>query len=1234
MHRSQNEQNDNHAVRVAAGDPSANDAGQNAPFFRLFQYLLFLSIAVLSIFPSVVSSQDTPTDRSTSASRDSAYYFDAGIASVREIAGERVIEGMNGVKIIHGNVTVTSDRGIHYQKSRLTYLIGNVNIDQEELHMTSEEGEYRGNKNMAILKKQVRIIDRGLRITCDEAIYYRTAERAWLKGNVVVVDSSTTLTADSLYYDKQRLISEAFGDVVIVDRDEGIRVRGNHGYYYREQGEGIMDVLPRLVVDPESNEPAVVDSDTMRFYPDEGRAVAYKRVKILKGDMVTQCDSAVVIDNEKRAELYGRPLAKQGNVSMQGDVMILGYNEEEINRIKIVGEAMIRETPRDTLIIKRDSWVVGDSMMLFVQNNRLDSIHVSGTAISEYYPQSPDRVESNYVKGDSMFFFFKNDSLSYVKIIGGSDGLYRYVNLKAGETADSLRAVIDTSLTYVPFPAEAEDVTYAGDTIQYYAKRRDLVLTKRAKVDYRGKTLIGDHITYYSNMSLLDATGTPVLVEGADKLYGNQMDYDMDTGVGLVQEGSTKFMEGYYNGKTMAKVGDNVLKVWDSRYTTCDRKVPHYHFTSGRMKVYLDDKVVTGPVVLYIGETPLAALPFFAQNIRRGRRSGILRPDFEFGFNTSRDRFVRNIGYYWATNDYTDFNIVGDFNEDKSIRTLIENRYKLRYVFNGGFKFSFLKNLTNSRSEWTLSANHNQNLGEKSSLTSDLRFVSSDRAPKAVSRLDEVADVIDRRIESRMSLRKSWNSVGFSASARRTQLLDPPFEPFLQGTTQDTMPIPNPEFNPNVVRVSTQLPSISLSIPSRSLYFGKERKQGQETLAQKVLGGIRYSPSFSMNRKTDEKKWETTEVITANAGLNFSSPFRIKFLSLSPRLAATDRFERTVVDVATHDEIDVTTTPWDTTFIQGGRTTESENFFNWNTGVGLNTNFYGTFYPELGALRGIRHTITPSASYSFQPSVQGRPSSQRVSVNLKNAIDLKVRSGDEDGKAKGGEEDEGDEEEKLRKLSGVLLWTLSSSYNPDAPSKRGWSTISSLVNLRVLGTSVSINNSIDPYSLEVESTRLTSGLTLGGTHPFGTAAEAAAPELNVVAADTAETEFDTDRYPEQDTEGEEEKGLPWNVSAAFSYSKSSFGDANSTLNLNGSISLTRSWRISYRTTYDVMDRDFLGEYISVTRDLHCWEMSFTRQKLGDEWEFYFRINLKAHPELYAEEGQRGLGRGFGSPFSY
>jgi hypothetical protein len=95
-------------------------------------------------------------------------------------------------------------------------------------------------------------------------------------------------------------------------------VRGRHGIYHRDRGEGIIDRDPTLVSGPEDDEPVTVVSDTMRVYPDSSRAIAYYRVKIIKGSTVTQCDSAMLYDDQKRVELYGHPLARQDHTSMKG----------------------------------------------------------------------------------------------------------------------------------------------------------------------------------------------------------------------------------------------------------------------------------------------------------------------------------------------------------------------------------------------------------------------------------------------------------------------------------------------------------------------------------------------------------------------------------------------------------------------------------------------------------------------------------------------------------------------------------------------------------------------------------------------------------------------------------------------------------------------------------------------------------------------------------------------------
>ncbi|MDH3217405.1 MAG: putative LPS assembly protein LptD, partial [Candidatus Krumholzibacteria bacterium] len=990
---------------------------------------------------------------------------------------------------------------------------------------------------------------------------------------------------------------------------------GKHGLFFRGRNEAVIDVFPNLIVDPNSAEPTLVDSDTMRFYPDQELAIASGRVKILKGITVTQCDSAVVVDREKRVELYGNPLAQQDNLSMRAKRMFLYYDDEEVNKIGLLGDAVIRETAKDTLIVDRDSWVQGDSMDLYLRNNRVDSMSVIGQAVSEYYPRSVDRVEASFARGNRMFFVFDKDSLSSVRITGEADGVYRHINLGPRETADSLRSLVDTTLTYVPFEQRAEKIVYSADSVVYYARERDMVLVGTAKVDYSDRTLLAKYIKYNSNLQLMDATGSPVLIEGVDKLHGTQMGYDLDSGVGLVKEGTTKFMEGYYQGEDIAKVGENVLKVWNSTYTTCDQAVPHYHFSSNQMKVYLDDKVVTGPIVLYIGQTPIAALPFFAQNIRRGRRSGILRPDFEFGFTSRSGRFIRNVGYYWATNDYTDFTFTGDFNEDSRLQLRVDNQYRLRYHFNGGFNYRFLRRLSRNvgepNKEWTIASRHSQTFANGYKLNANLSFVSSDAAPREVNNIDEVRDVINRNIRSTASLSKTWEGIiGFSGSATRQQNLD--------------------VREPGGVRVNTTLPDIRLSIPSRTLYFGSRSARGDKSFWQELLDGIRYSPGVDFRRTVVERRVnspfavtppadsiplpmvdpiEIIETISSNQSLSFSSPAKVGFINISPSLSARNNYTRTVTKADEYLDAD-------TTLVQASRIVASDDQFSWNVGGNASTNFYGTFYPKMGVVTGLRHKISPSVSYTFQPAQNNRPRSQRFSVGLSNSLDLKVK---------------GDESDQERKLSNVVLWSLRSSYNPDAPSGQGWSTVGSNFNTQLYGLSISVNNSIDPYAWEVTTTQVTSGLTLRGTHGLGSAEEATAVRRNPLASDTTETVLDETSDVPDERRDREAKGLPWSLRAQLSYSKSRNFDPLSTLNLGGSINLTQSWRVTYNTSYNVEERRTFGQNYAIHRDLHCWEMSLSRQQLADEWEFYFKITLKAHPEIYAEQGPRGLAGGGGLP---
>ena len=72
--------------------------------------------------------------------------------------------------------------------------------------------------------------------------------------------------------------------------------------------------------------------------------------------------------------------------------------------------------------------------------------------------------------------------------------------------------------------------------------------------------------------------------------------------------------------------------------------------------------------------------------------------------------------------------------------------------------------------------------------------------------------------------------------------------------------------------------------------------------------------------------------------------------------------------------------------------------------------------------------------------------------------------------------------------------------------------------------------------------------------------------------------------------------IPWtlNLSYNFGYSRQGLakGTTIQTLRINGDFSLTPKWKFTFDTGADIVARAPSITNIGITRDLHCWEMSF------------------------------------------
>ena len=222
---------------------------------------------------------------------------------------------------------------------------------------------------------------------------------------------------------------------------------------------------------------------------------------------------------------------------------------------------------------------------------------------------------------------------------------------------------------------------YQGDKVTFDARTRTLNLQgNRAGVQRDRAVLVADSIFYNDSTKRVLARGDTVIMRdpsqnSADVVALGEMRYNLASRRGTVSNISTSIAETGQNwfvgGAQAAFVSDTsrgretAFYVRNGSITSCDDSIPDYHFEAKEIKMISKNLMVARPAVLYIGEVPVMWLPFIFQDMRSGRRSGVLTPRFGvselFRNSPTYRRHAENLGYYFAISDYMDAQIAFDW---------------------------------------------------------------------------------------------------------------------------------------------------------------------------------------------------------------------------------------------------------------------------------------------------------------------------------------------------------------------------------------------------------------------------------------------------------------------------------------------------------------------------------------------------------------------------------------------
>ncbi len=1133
----------------------------------------------------------------------------------------------------------------------------------DELEVVFEEGRYK-----TYVNGNVEFQTETGRIFCDSAVFVRN-NFANLRGNVFIDDQEYMLRADSVFYDLLKEQAVARGrNVQLWSYDDSLYGAGTHAFYDRTNENFYMENRPTIYLGyPDSVSMVEIIADFVEYRKETEQAEAIGDVIITSEDLAARSRCAVMNLKTNVLDLYDAPSAQRARSTIEGGFISLVFGEEQLERILVIDSAYGEFIePVDTTATEFDrSILAGERLTMYFTEGELSQVKAVSQAYSWYYPSQRGTTEfhENEVSGDTIRFAVKEQSLQRVTVIGGARGTYVTGKVPYGwSPEDSVEVpTADTLIPLVETPADTAAVeadTTMGenaprprlDTINYRAhyieySLVDSIISLRARAEVGSGTMgLRAHdvefdtqrrtveafsaeinpdsldVDYYNLADRLQPATIPVtLKDGSDELYGDYLEYSIDTEKGRIITSKSEFEQGYYYGNKLFREKKDVYYVEDGYYTTCDAEEPHFHFHSKRMKLIENNKLIARPVVFSIGRIPLLALPYYVFPLKKGRHSGIL--EFRFGRFERGERYLENLGYYWAASEYWDWRGWVDYHEQRRTLTFGSRvNFVKRYILNGYLDLEYRRQTNYNRfvgrestpNSYKINAQYDHKFTPSFEVRSFASYQSTANYETDFS--NNLSERLNRELLSRASFSKRFGEqISLSGSVEHRENLDletrtnqlptaslslPSIYPFGSSSTNEDGDKVSRWYNQFILRYNPSLQNFSSRATKTDtvLTVLADTTIIVDTLANDADTTIQIIEADTLRSRT-RRHWAKIE---HNPSISLPSIRLQPYITISPRISYRETWFKI----------------WETDQSRAAGIDASETYrtYSYNAGAEASTKLYGTIYPNFAGVIGVRHVFEPRVGYSWSPEIQRHPSirafagggaasskSQRLTFRFNQLFQAKVGN------------EEAARNLDLLSINSNFSYDLEQDERPLSDMRTNFST-STIPRINLNGSMTHtfyspIDGHEDFISPWLTDINFDVTFSIAGSKFLFSDATREIPR----GVDSA-NQLD-ERQP---TRTGRSGNTGWNLSVKYSFSESNRHtnyQKSSFVSTTLSFSLTPSTSVTYSQHYDIGRNLTTYSSVSIRRNLHCWEGSIFWVPNGANRGFGFRLNVIDIPSI-------------------
>jgi hypothetical protein len=268
--------------------------------------------------------------------------------------------------------------------------------------------------------------------------------------------------------------------------------------------------------------------------------------------------------------------------------------------------------------------------------------------------------------------------------------------------------------------------------------------------------------------------GKPVFTMGKDEYKSDTMAFNFKSKKGLIKGIYTEQQDGFLSGEVGKRDSTGSVYLQHGRYTTCDKPHPDFYIALSRAKVRPGKDVVFGPAYLVVADVPLPlAIPYGFFPFSKKYSSGFIMPSY--GDESDRGFYLRDGGYYFAISDKWDLKLLGEIYTKGSWGVSAASNYRKRYRYSGSFLFSYQDSKTGDKGlpdfaeqeSFKIQWNHRQDpkANPYSSLAASVNFATSSYERNNLNSMYNPQTLTQSTRTSSVSWSTGFSSIGLSLSA-------------------------------------------------------------------------------------------------------------------------------------------------------------------------------------------------------------------------------------------------------------------------------------------------------------------------------------------------------------------------------------------------------------------------------------------------------------------------------------